>query len=306
MRYKSKKQRNGRTVVVFDSEGQNIASILDALSDKGWVFDKIKVTYKTKTGDKKSKEIPESKVSAVLDRYGFSRWSFDAHNGRAVLGCSIDNDTSTLIVTTARNHALDAIRSLPPLEDASDDDDVFDDLDDEDDTEQKAPRRGNHNRREHNRDDYYDDYGDDDYDNEYDDYDNRASQYNDRQYDRYDERYDYRRPETARAIRETGRAHDASAIQSASMKKHTSYFFIAILELLFGFVLAPIGFVIGALTDTVKARKLARTDPMEAEKRFKEARNLLIFGAIAAALMFTVVVWRYGAYIMPAVKGIIG
>jgi uncharacterized protein involved in cysteine biosynthesis len=69
---------------------------------------------------------------------------------------------------------------------------------------------------------------------------------------------------------------------------------LAIIEILF---VAPIIFALFAISDTLKGRKALEYDVKEAKGHFKEARNLLIGGAIAAIIFAAILIWKFGAYI---------
>ena len=89
-----------------------------------------------------------------------------------------------------------------------------------------------------------------------------------------------------------GMALESTAAEKQS--KHGIYIFFAIIEMLF---IAPIVFALFAISDTLKGRKALEYDVKAANKHFKEARNLLIGGAIAAIVFAGILYWKFGSYI---------
>ena len=107
---------------------------------------------------------------------------------------------------------------------------------------------------------------------------------------REDEKLEAERVQARNAAR-----YDQAAAESGEKKnKHTAYIIIAVIEMLF---IAPIVFSLFAISDTLKGRKALDYDMKAAKGHFKEARNLLIGGAIAAVAFGAILFWKFGSYI---------
>ena len=252
----NKTQSNGRSVVIFDTEGQSIGGVVDQMTANGWRFNRLQVSYLANDGTTKRKNVPAGRAGEIYNKYGFTKWNFEAVNGAASVTGSMDCSKYAIAITGSRGGGYKLLASMheaPTRRTAA-----FDSYD-------RTPRAETGGVR-------YEDLA-------------RASEQN-----RRDEIDEYERQQT----RVEDRAEDAAVQASGKKSKHTGYIILAIIEILF---VAPIIFALFAISDTLKGRKALDYDVKEANGHFKEARNLLIGGAVAAIIFAAILIWKFGAYI---------
>ena len=251
----NKTQSNGRSVVIFDTEGQTIGSVIDQMTANGWRFNRLQVSYQANDGTTKRKNVPAGRAGEIYNKYGFTKWNFEAVNGAASVTGSMDCSKYAIAITGSRGGGYKVLASMQdvPTHRTS----AFDTYD-------RGSYSGGGVR--------------------YEDLAAAAKQ------DRRDERDEYERQQK----RMEDRAEDSQVQSSGKKSKHTGYIILAIIEILF---VAPIIFALFAISDTLKGRKALEYDVKEAKGHFKEARNLLIGGAIAAIIFAAILIWKFGAYI---------
>lgn len=253
-----KKQANGRSVAIFDTEGQDIGGVVKMMTDAGWRFNKLQVTYNANDGTKKHKNVPAARAAEIYARYGFTKWSFEAANGTSSVTGSMDCDKYAIAITGSRGGGYQMLDGMRPAQDPY----------------RQQPTQA-----------YY-------------------PQQQQQVYQQPVQQQPYNSPYATQAeqmreadrlqAREAERAAEAVSTAGEKQSKHGIYIFFAIIEMLF---IAPIVFALFAISDTLKGRKALEYDVKAANKHFKEARNLLIGGAIAAIVFAGILYWKFGSYI---------
>lgn len=283
MKLTSKKEMNGTKVAIFDTQGASIEDIVTYLSLNGWQFAKLTVTYTAK-GKPKKVDVPPAKVKAVQAKYNFDKWSFAARKGNMVIVCQMSDHNKRAIVSKASNGAAKVFLSIPAHATPAEPETVAP-ADALTSQQQELLRRKQEIASQEAAD--------------------AASLRAER---------DRAAQEAAAALyapqedvneipemtevergekRHAARAAEQARIAEVSSKKHTGLLIWAIIECL---LLVPIAFGGFAILDIVQGRKLLRDmppDPEEAETRFKNARQLLIFGIIFGIVITAVACWKF-------------
>lgn len=112
MKLMGKKQREGKSVVVFDSQGATIVDIVRYLVQNGWQFNKLTVAV-PKNGQVVTKDVPANKVAPLQAKYNFDRWSFIASKAEQAIAGQIDNGKETVIITQSKNNAINFFATIP-------------------------------------------------------------------------------------------------------------------------------------------------------------------------------------------------
>lgn len=290
MKLINKKQVNGKMVAIFDTEGAGIADIVSYLTQLGWTFAKLTVTYTAK-GQQKKQDVPAAKVAAVQAKYHFDKWSFAASNGNQLIVCQISDQSHRALVSKAPHGAAKVFASIPaatpantqlprsvaaPVHEPSPTQPQLT-------AQQKALLQ---RKRELEA--------------------QKAAQTSRIQQERdaaaakaaaalYAPQQDNENiPEMTATQRDekraAARAMDSMQVKKAAANKHTGLLIWAIIECLF---IAPIAFGGFALYDIRCGRRLVTEDPSEAETRFKNAKQLLIFGIIFGILITGIACWKF-------------
>lgn len=258
-----KKQANGRSVAIFDTEGQDIGGVVEMMTRAGWRFNKLQVTYTANDGTKKHKNVPAARAAEIYARYGFTKWSFEAVNGSASVTGTMDCSKYAIAITGSRGGGYQMLDGMRPAHD---------------------PRLQQQTQA------YYPQQQQAAYQQPYQQQAVQQQPYG----TPYTTQAEQMREADRLQAREAERAADAATTTNEKQSKHGAYIFFAIIEMLF---IAPIVFALFAISDTLKGRKALEYDTKEANKHFKEARNLLIGGAIAAIVFAGILYWKFGSYI---------
>lgn len=254
LKLKAKQQIQGNTIILVDAGTANIDEVVQAMTRAGWTFDVLQASYTSKTGEKKRKDIPADKIVPVQKKFNLNKWSFKASKGSKVIVAQMTNKEHLIAIRKENGGALKEFLLLPvgnvPAPKPV--------------PVQKPIQKQGQLAKE------------------------RA------QAEAAAAELLYRdegagipeiTPLQKEARRAAVRKEDKAKATRASAKKHTLLLVFSILEIFS----AGIVFGILALKDTLTGRKLSVSDPGEAERRFKEARLLLVFGVIAA--VGAVVAW---------------
>ena len=261
----SKKQANGRSVVIFDTEGLDIGGFVDMMTANGWQFTKLQVTYMANDNTKKRKPVPPNRVSEIYRKYGFNKWSFEAVCGQASVTGTMDCNRNAIAITSSKGGGYKMLDGMSEVGYAYNPQAV------------QQQQRKQQNARSAAQDPY-----------------SAANRYQGTAIPQYDPREDEKLEAERVQARNAARYDQAAAESGKKKSKHTAYIVIAVIEMLF---IAPIVFALFAISDTLKGRKALEYDMKEAKGHFKEARNLLIGGAIAAVAFGAILFWKFGSYI---------
>lgn len=259
LKLKAKQQIQGEDIILVDAGTANIDEVVQAMAKAGWSFDVLQASYTAKTGETKRKDIPPEKIVAVQKKFDLNRWSFKATKGSKTVIAQMTNKDHLIAIRKVSGGALKEFLSLP--------------VGDVPTAPKPAPMQKPIQKQGQLAQE-------------------RA------QAEAAAAEVLYRdegahipeiTPLQKEARRAAVRKEDKAKVSKAAAKKHTALLVFSILEIFS----AGIVFGILALKDTLTGRKLAQTDPGEAERRFKEARLLLIFGLVAA--VGAVLAWNFPA-----------
>lgn len=112
MELKTKKQVNGKPVAVFSTEGMNIADIVSEMTQDGWTFDKLVVSYPNKNGGTSTKEVKAEQVPAIIEKWNFDNWKFTASRNNQKLSGKVINSKEAALISEAKNGALNDFKAL--------------------------------------------------------------------------------------------------------------------------------------------------------------------------------------------------
>lgn len=280
MRYIDRKEVNGKTMIIVDTEGMAIEDIVENMQINGWSFPRITVAYDTNTGGRKKQDVPATRVREIRDRYHFDSWMFEAVRNKMGANQSITvqiNNTKNkvaIIKSTGRAYN-DFLNEIGPA--AVQDD--FNDLLFQDSQQYSKSQ------------DQFTDY------NQYDDNGSAeavvSSLYNDN-YQDASNLTDMQR-QTRRAA---GRYEEQKQVEELPKKSHIFMILLSILMLIPPATL----FGLFSLIDVIKGKKCRTTEPEEYKRRIKEARGFLIAAVLVDIIVFAVLVFLNKSFFL----GLIG
>lgn len=274
LKLKTKKQVNGKNVIFVDSGNANIDEVISAMQQDGWDIDLLRATYTTKTGEKKSKDIPPEKIVGVQRKYNLDNWTFKASKGAKVIGAQMSNKQHVIAIKQSKGGAWQDFCDLP-VGNRPEPVPSF-----EPEPQMRRPQRQRPTQQPLQQQGQFAQER-----MEVEDQVAAALYVDDND----------SIPEITTVQKEARRAavrkEDNVRMSQVKVKKHTLLLVFSILEIFS----AGIVFAILALKDTLTGRKLAISDPGEAERRFKEAKLLLVFGLLAA--IAAVVAWNLPAFL---------
>lgn len=113
MHYISKKNIQGKQVVILENDGLPIQDAIDVLLDRGWSCDILRVSYSNDSGGRSTRDVPVDMAMRIQEQYHFVHWDFRFSNGIKTIAGSSDERRGLVFVTSSKNHALRDILSLP-------------------------------------------------------------------------------------------------------------------------------------------------------------------------------------------------
>lgn len=276
VKIRNKKQVNGKNIIFVDSGNANIDEVISAMQQDGWSIDLLRATYVTKTGEKKNKDIPPDKIVSVQRKYNLDNWTFKASKGAKIIGAQMSNKQHLIAIKQSKGRAWQDFCELPvgnkPVEPMP----------------VPVPQPQAQSRPRPQR--------------------QRPTQQPLQQHGQFAQERIAAEDQAAAALyaddgdgipeitpvqkqarRAAARKEDNARVAQVKAKKHTLLLVLSIIEIFS----AGIVFAGFALKDVLTGRKLAVSDPGEAERMFKEAKLLLVFGLLATVA--AVVAWNLPA-----------
>lgn len=276
---------NGKKQCLFDIGILGASDIVSSITGAGYEITKASVTYRTKSGEDKAKEIPVDSISQLKAKYGFDRWGFavKSPDGDKLIVQVLEENSAMRIKANDINSVKAMLKDAQPLlkQAAAT---KRQSMEAYGAPQQTAVMEPAANQAQEVHDPYAQQQGYAPYPQAQPAYEQQPQQ----GYVQDDAGYRNEQAPQEQYAEPTAPAQ-APPARSKKGKSAIVWVILAIVEALF---IIPLPFSILTWYDFIKARQVEDTDPREAAMRYNSMRNSVLIGVLFVLISIGIFVWK--------------